>query len=82
MEYIINGEEVEVSVTGRDFMEEQPEEYGDWEVKLYFADYVAVTYIMATTPEKALDLMTDKLSHLLSVDQPEEVVMELKAVFA
>lgn len=81
MEYTINGEEVEVSVEGRDYLEEMGSEYGDWEVKLYFADYVAVTYITATTPENALDRMTDKLSHLLSVDQPEEIIIELKAVF-
>lgn len=82
MEYIINGEEVEVSVTGRDYLEEQQAEYGDWEIKLYFADYTAVTYITATTPENALDLMTDKLTHLLSFNEPEEVVIELKGVFA
>lgn len=82
MEYIINGKEVETSVTGRDFLEELEAKYGDWEIKLYFADYAAVTYITATTPENALDLVTDKLSHLLSLDQPEEVVIELKGVFA
>lgn len=82
MEYTINGEEVEVSVTGRDYLEEMGSEYGDWEVELYFADYVVITYITATTPESALDLMTDKLSHLLSVDQPEEMVVELKGALA
>lgn len=82
MEYTINGEEVEVSVTGRDYLEEMGSEYGDWEVQLYFADYVVITYITATTPESALDLMTDKLSHLLSVDQPEEMVVELKGALA
>lgn len=82
MEYTINGEKVEVSVTGRDYLEEMGSEYGDWEVELYFADYVVITYITATTPESALDLMTDKLSHLLSVDQPEEMVVELKGALA
>lgn len=80
MEYIINGEKVEVYVEKEDYLEAGQD--GDWEVRLYFEEYVAITYITADTAQRVLDLMTDKLSHLLSVDQPDEIVVEVKAGYA
>ena len=80
MEYTINGEKVEIYVEKEDYLEAGQD--GDWEVRLYFEEYVAITYVTAETGQRAIELMTDKLSHLLSVDQPDEVVVELKGAYA
>lgn len=80
MEYKINNEEVEIYVEKEDYLEAGQD--GDWEVRLYFEEYVAITYVTAETGQRAIELMTDKLSHLLSVDQPDEVVVELKGGYA
>lgn len=80
MEYKINDQEVEIYVEKEDYLEAGQD--GDWEVRLYFEEYVAITYITADTALRVLDLMTDKLSHLLSVDQPDEIVVEVKAGYA
>lgn len=77
--YTINGEEIAVIVKCEDELEEWQD--GDWEMRLYFQEYVAITYIDTSSAESALGQMEDKLSHLLSVDQPEEITIELKGIW-
>lgn len=79
MNYTINGEEITITIKCEDELENWQD--GDWEMRLYFQEYVAITYIDASSAESALGQMEDKLSHLLSVDQPEEITIELKGVW-
>lgn len=79
MNYTINGKEIAVIVKCENELEIWQD--GDWEMRLYFQEYVAITYITASSAESALGQMEDKLSHLLSFDQPEEITIELKGVW-
>lgn len=79
MNYTINGEEITVTIKCEDELETWQD--GDWEMRLYFQEYVAITCVDASSAESALGQMEDKLSHLLSVDQPEEITIELKGVW-
>lgn len=76
----IDGEEIEVELINDEHLGDN--EDGDWEVRMYFEDYLAVTYVTAGLADRALELATEKMSHLLSVDFPYEVAVELKGVYA
>jgi hypothetical protein len=56
-------------------------EDGDWEVKFYLEEGVLVTYVGAGNPDSAITQAQDRLNHILTVEQPEEVVVKLKGIY-
>lgn len=56
-------------------------EDGDWEVKFYLEEGVLTTYVGAGNPDSAIYQAQDRLSHIIAVEQPEEVVVELKGIY-